>query len=440
MGKKRPNCTNFAPECSSGDRIQDEGRLSTGTPLFPQFTSRLFLQICRMLSRFPVILLFIAAVGCPTSGALWAQESEKPTVSGEAKANADEIETLIANLESPDFNVRNSARASLLKLDVSGFAILSEAAANAQGDLQIQLTTILDRLQSRWFETPLQDFRSNPDVVHAAKLPGWEKVRRVVGNDESALVVYREMLDAEPRLFSALQFNPSGLPAILLERSAAIEMQMKSGGDQFPAASVLALMTVGTEPGIRLVGASQSHVNSALSHPQFQRLVKNGIHASAIAAITSNWLLREHAVLDTELLFAMKLDLPAGKQLARRALEAKRTGPVECWALLTLGKLNDRESLELIERSVSSKGQFWPARGQSVQNAMPGSSFAQDYRVLASDVALAVALHLRGESLKDHGMMVASSEETLFQPHSLGFNSEEERSRSLESYRLKHAE
>ncbi len=215
---------------------------------------------------------------------------------------------------------------------------------------------------------------------------------------------------------------------------------MKMTAEEFPAASILALMTVGTEPGVRLIGASQSHINSALNHPQFQRLVRNGIHASAIEAITSNWLLREHAVLDSELLFAMKLDLPAGQQLARRALEARRTGPVECWALLTLGKRNDRESLALVERSLSSKGQFWPARGQSVQNAMPGSNFAQDYRVLASDVALAVALHLRGESLEDHGMTVARSDETLFQPHSLGFNSEEERSRSLENYRLKHAE
>lgn len=394
-----------------------------------------------MLSRFSVISLLIATVACPTAGVLWAQETGNAAVAGGGeKPNLDGVEALIGRLESPDFEVRNSARASLLKIDVSGFDVLSKAAQNAQGDLQVQLNLILDRLQSRWFEAPLEDFRSNPDVAHAAKLPCWEKVRRIVGDDESALVVYREMLDAEPRLFSTLQFNPSGLPAFLLERSAVVEMQAKSGAEPFPTASVLALMIAGTEPGVRLVGASQSHVNSAMNHPQFRRLVKNGIHAAAIASITSNWLLREHTVLDAELLFAMKLDLPAGQQLARRVLEAKRTGPVECWALLTLGKLNDREALELVERSISSKGQFWPARGQSVQNAMPGSNFAQDYRVLASDVALAVALHLRGESLEDHGMTVARSEETLFQPHSLGFNSEEERSAAIAIYEKNHAE
>jgi hypothetical protein len=396
-----------------------------------------------MSTRFAFTLLTIAAVGVSTPVAVRAQDSgTSPSVEKTAApaAAADEVRALITQLESPDFEVRNSARAALIKVDESSFAVLLEAAEAAEGDLQIQLNMILDRLQARWFELPLEEFRNHPDVEHSSKLPCWDKVRKIVGNDESALVVFREMVDAEPGVFRTLRFNPSVLPATLLERSAAVEKQMKTGTDRFPAASILALMTVGTEPGIRLVGASQSHINYALNHPQFRRLMKHGLHASAIEAITSNWLLREHAVLDSELLFAMKLELPAGVQLARRALEAKRTGPVECWALLTLGKLNDRESLTLVERSISSKGQFWPALGQSVQNAMPGANFAQDYRVLASDVALAVALHLRGESPEIPGTTVARSEETLFQPHSLGFNSEDERAAAIESYRKKYAE
>lgn len=397
-----------------------------------------------MPAHVPTILASLFAASLLAGGDLWAQdaignESSVPqTAEGNSPAADSEVRALVDQLTSPDFAIRNGARAALLKVDESGLTVLVEAAKTADGETQNQLSVIVEKLQGRFFDAPLKTFLANPTRDNAAALPGWNRINELVRNEESALFVFREMLEAEPSLFTTLRFNRSGLPPVLLERSSVTEQLMKSESEQFPIASVLALMVIGTEPGIRLTGATQSNINAALSHPKFQRLVKDGIHASAIAAITENWLLREHSVLDAELLFAMKLDSPAGIELSRRVLKARRTGPVECWALLTLGKLNDMESLALIEASLNSKGRFWPMRGQSVQNAMPGSTFAADYHVQASDVALAVALHLRGESPDTAGLKAARSEETLFQPHSLGFNSEEERTKAIDAYRSKH--
>lgn len=376
----------------------------------------------------------LSAQDAPGNGSSVLQSAE-----GNASAADAEVRALVDQLISPDFAVRNAARAALLKVDESGLTVLVEAAKTANGETQNQLTVIVEKLQGRLFDAPLRTFQANPTVENAAALPGWTRIKELVSSEESALFVFREMLEAEPSLFTTLRFNRSGLPPVLLERSSFTEELIRLDSQQFPIASVLALMMVGTEPGVRLTGVTQSNINVALNHPQFQQLVKNGIHSSAIAAITENWLLREHSVLDAELLYTMKLESPAGIELSRRVLKARRTGPVECWALLTLGKLNDTDSLTLIEGSLKSTGRFWPMRGQSVQNAMPGSNFPEDYHVQASDVALAVALHLRGESLMNAGLKAAPSEATLFQPHSLGFNSDEDRTQAINAYRSQHS-
>ncbi len=372
-------------------------------------------------------------------GKVWAQARTGDERSVPQPTGVDsEVRGLVAQLEAPDFAQRNEAKAALLKLDEAGLAVLLEVSKTASGETQNQLAVIIEKLQTRFFDTPLQAFRKSPSAETAASLPGWSRLGELVANEESAVLVFREMLDAEPTIFSTLRFNRNALPAVILDRSNAVEKLMKSDSEQFPVASVLTLMVAGTEPGIRLTGVTQSNINVALSHPQFQRLVRSGIHAPAISSITEHWLLREHNVLDAELLFAMKLESPAGIELSRRVLKSRRTGPVECWALLTLGKLKDVESLSLIEASMNSQGRFWPTRGQTVQNAMPGSDFAADYRVQACDVALAVAMHLREESLEAVGLKAARSEETLFQPHSLGFNSDDERTKAIESYRSRH--
>ncbi|MFO0978980.1 MAG: hypothetical protein U0996_21405 [Planctomycetaceae bacterium] len=392
-----------------------------------------------MPARVSTILALVLASGLLAQGELWAQTETGNTRSGAQPGDVNaEVRRLVAQLESPDFAQRNAAKAGLLKLEEPGLTVLLEIAKTATGETQNQLTVIIEKLQTRFFEAPVQAFLKAPSADKAATLPGWTRIRALVESEDSAVLVFGEMLEAEPAVFRTLRFNPNGLPSVMLDRSIAVEKLMKSDSDQFPVASVLTLMVAGTEPGIRLTGVTQSNINVALSHPQFHRLVKNGIHAPAIASITEHWLLREHNVLDAELLFAMKLESPAGIELSRWVLKSRRTGPVECWALLTLGKMKDVESLPLIEASMNSQGRFWPARGQSVQNAMPGSDFAADYRVQASDVALAVAVYLREESLEAVGLNAARSEETLFQPHSLGFNSDDERAKAIESYRSRH--
>ena len=110
-------------------------------------------------------------------------------------------------------------------------------------------------------------------------------------------------------------------------------------------------------------------------------------------------------------------------------------------SLLCLAKLNSTEDLPLLETLLDNETILWPQRGQVVKNQIPGEPpLDTNYKVQARDVALVAAAFLRNIPPDHVGIEARTSDVTLFAIDSIGFSTDEARSKALAAYRRLAAE
>ncbi|MBC7968054.1 MAG: hypothetical protein H7Z17_19260, partial [Fuerstia sp.] len=217
------------------------------------------------------------------------------------------------------------------------------------------------------------------------------------------------------------------------------ELTKKCNGrldEEFPVASVAAVMLLGSEPETRLIVATSTNISSARDDPRFSKLITDGVHAKTLCAIVEAWIERKGIAAYRPLLFAMKHGLKAGRTIALGIIESKSNRPDMILSLLCLGKLKSTEDLPLIESLLENETILWPQSGQVVKQQVPGGPpIAIEYQVRTRDVALVVAAYLRDIEPSDIGFEARTYDDTLFVFDSMGFSTDEARSEALAAYR-----
>ncbi len=347
------------------------------------------------------------------------------------------VRAMIEKLASPGFSDRQQATKDLLKVGPEGVILLETAAKSAKGETLSRLRMILPQLRKRLFDDQLEAFQAKPSIEIAQRLPQWDRFEKMSGHGDEALQVFGQILAAEPRLFSTRLFAPRELPALLEGRTATLATECNGRLDEeFPVASVAAVMLLGSEPELRLVRGTSTNISSALDDPRFEELITDGIHAKILRAIAEAWIERKGIAVGRPLLFAMKHDLKAGRTVALRIIESKSNRPDMILSLLCLAKLKSTEDLPLIEALLENETILWPQRGQAVKQQVPGGPPVDiNYKVRTRDVALVVAAYLRDIDPNDIGFKARTSDVTLFVFDSIGFSTDEARSQALAAYR-----
>ena len=347
------------------------------------------------------------------------------------------VQAMIEKLSSTRFSDRQDATKQLLNVNADAVSLIEKAAASAIGETQSRLRMILPQLRKRLFDDQLAAFLAKPAVETAERLPQWNRFELISGHDDDALSIFGQVLSAERGLFAARLFAPNELSAMLESRSAEIARECHGRADEeFPIASVAALMLLGSEPEIHLRRATSTNISSALDDPRFNKLITDGVHSHSLRAIVEAWIVRSGIAAERPLLFSMQHGLHAGRNVATRIIKSKSSRPDMILSLLCLADLNCTDDLPLIESLFDNETVLWPQKGQIVRNLEPGAPpLDAHYTVQTRDVALAAAAHLRKIKPEDVGMKVRSSDVSLFAVDSLGFSSDEARSDSLAAYR-----
>jgi len=100
--------------------------------------------------------------------------------------------------------------------------------------------------------------------------------------------------------------------------------------------------------------------------------------------------------------------------------------------------LQQTDTLPVIEQVMNDDAAtrpIWPPRGKSVEELSPGRDIKSTYSAQVRDVALAVAIHLRGRRPQEFGIEVTTSEPQLFAFSSMGFNDDADRNNAISKYR-----
>lgn len=340
---------------------------------------------------------------------------------------------LVQQLRSPGFAERQKAVAELLTLPARQVGDLEALEEKSDAATRQLLSDVLVRLRKRHFEDRLNLFLAEPSIETAKGLPDWDRFQKLVGSHPDSLSIFGEILDAERALFSARVFQSRDLPEQLESRSREFsEFCTGRETDPFPEAMCAALMLIGSDSNVALRRLTSAHISDAMKDPRFTRLILDSDRAEFWQSLLGEWINRPGIAVDRPLLFAAENSLEIGRDLARKTISGPARNQSRYYAMLCIAKLGHADDLPLIESQLSSNRVLWPSR------AIPGLS--ADYSVQTRDVAVAVALHLRGRAPEEFGMKdVKRLDATVFDVTSLGFDSEASRTQILEQYRKEFA-
>ncbi|HQX53874.1 MAG TPA: hypothetical protein PLR25_28435, partial [Planctomycetaceae bacterium] len=354
---------------------------------------------------------------------------------GTVAANASEakVRLSVEKLSNASFAKRQQAAKELLSVGPESVAVLDSLTETSFGETRNRLNVLLPVLRKRLFDDQLAAFLKTPSAEIAERLPQWERYKAICGDDENALRNFGEILNAERLLFATRFFYPRDLPTLLETRTLALEKEFHGRVDEeFPVASVAAVMLLGSESETRLVRTTSYNISRALDDPRFSQLISDGIHKDSLRAIAESWIVRPGIAASRPLLFSMQHNLASGRTVALRIIESKSVRPDIELALLCLAKLDSQQDLSLIESLFADETVLWPRAGQVVKIQGRAAAFTEQTR----DVALAVAAYLHGLMPTDIGFSDArTSPTTLFAIDSLGFNSDIARANALAAYR-----
>ncbi|MEI7701164.1 MAG: hypothetical protein WCK86_15300 [Planctomycetia bacterium] len=352
----------------------------------------------------------------------------------------DQVLTHINNLTSPQFTVRQAASAALLKQEESQLPALIAARRSLNGEAAVRLSKLIDTLCTRWFDKHLKTLETTPEKSYAIVFTDWTRFADLVGDEHTAIRLFPEILRAERALFTARQYQPDTLPAVLETRSKAFAESCNGRQDQpFAVATAMALMLIASDTDVRLLRATSSSISGCLDDPRFHTLVEHGVHFALLQRLVSAWIQRPGISPDRPLIFAMQHRLPAGRNVALRVLQAAPRGPRGFYALMCLATLKNAEDLRFIESLLDSKSIVWPLKGTPAVQGTDSPPNTPDYQVQLCDVALITALHLRDAAMSLPDVQAVRSETTLYRLDSLGYQDDVHRRRALDAYRMRFA-
>lgn len=360
-----------------------------------------------------------------------------PAASVAAQENGNEaeaIQQLIDDLGSPAFKTRIQAAKTLRSTGDAAILPLQQAEQTATGDRKIRIQEILKELQRNTFTARLEQLKKTPSVKLAAELPEWDRFAEIVGNDARAIRMYVRLLAAEPALFSAAAKKSRELPAMLQVRAAELLHSVRPAPIQrrpFSVDSYAALLLLASDPSLTLRGASTSISDILVPNDSpFVSALKQE-DGESLRRLVGAYIQRGRIGVLEPLEFARRHPMAEGPILARQVLKTALRGHNGIPAMMLLLEQGDKTDIALLESLFDHQGKLFEGRRASANNVVV------TYRAVNGDMALAVAIAMRGQDPRDFGFgkdMPRSIAAFQFVEETIGFDSDEERRQAREKY------
>lgn len=363
-----------------------------------------------------------------------------PTAETNRAALTARIDELLKTMVSTDFSMRQKATAELLSLEAAGVGILDQKSRLLTGPEAPRVREIVGRLRKRLFDDRLTAFNQKPSIETAAGLPEWARFSALVGQDEKALEVYRQMLNAEKDLFSMRMFGSPELSSTLDARSSDFSTRCNGRRNEpFPTASCAALMLLGSDSTLDLPRLTSPNISDAFDDERFDDLINEGVYSDCLRRLVGAWMHRSNSngrpaiAVDRPLLFSMEHSIPEGRTLALRVIESGGKFQTMYHSLFCIAHFRNADDLKVVESLLEAPTVLWPVGNRNAKQF--SDDFESTYTVQTRDVALAVAAHLRNRNPTDFGSSARPSPLTVFDVYSLGFDTDEDRAAAIAEYR-----
>ena len=391
----------------------------------------------RWLLAAPLAALAVAALEAagPTARC-WAQAAPASNA-GEGTTvenGAAEARQWVRQLGDPSLQRRDEASRKLV--EAGGVAVIeaaSEGLRSSDAEVRRRCRAILDHVYRRIHQQQLAQFVQHPE--REVQLPGWERFRKLVGEDAVARALCVAIQTAEPGLLRMAEQEQRTFPERLEDRTRELYQGTALNlGVERPVSvdSVAALMFLTSDEDIRPTDETIQRLQQFAFQQVFRSAVLGGPRKEALRTLLEAWLSAtlDEAELYTHVRLALLFQLEAGKQAAWKLLERQDLPPdAELFAILAIGRFGTADDIPKLERHL--------------ENTVTVLQQPRANRVVKTqirDVVLAALLHLAGENLADYGLAhVEKASDTLYEPASIYFESDEARTAALEKWRKRQS-
>lgn len=341
-----------------------------------------------------------------------------------------EARRLVQQLGDPNLQRRDAASRRLVQMGTAAVQATTEGLRHADAEVRQRCRKILENVSRRVHQRQLAEFIEHPE--RNVRLPGWERFRAVVGDDATARGLFVDIQKAEPALLRlSEQQDRRRLDERLIERCRSLyqeSTQTFGRGQLISVDSVAALLFITSDKETRPSTEAIALLQMFLFQQGAREAIANGPRKDALKELVSYWLesTADRADPRSHVQLAMMHDIPAGSKPAWRLLEQANAPPDHMLiALLAIGRFGTAAEIPKLEPFLNNKSMVMQQqRGNRVVETQ------------VRDVALAVLVHLAGENLADYQLVhVEKAADTLYQPATLYFESDEARTAAIEKWR-----
>jgi hypothetical protein len=386
------------------------------------------------LRNLPLVALGLTvALGSPFTKRVEAGAAPMAVSAVEAAPSADHVAQLVGQLGSASFAERERATRQLIELGVAGREALLAACVSSDAEVRVRARAVLAAVSEADFRDRLEAFQSDYDGAGKQTLPGWEQFVSLFGSGRQARQIFVEMQRAEPELMEAFSKDAKTASEVVVARSQSISQQAMQSPRE-------GMISMGTVASMLLVGGTEDvSIDEQLGvqvyawmiyQPVFQKNAASGVWSPMLKKLLGRWVVKDASPTATvqNLLFAASYELKnEALVLATRVLSDEHNhSNTRQYAILIAGRFGGKDELPMIERLLDDK----TSCGTFQANNPPRQVDLQ-----IRDIALAVAVHLTGQNLRDYGYKSAQpNATTLFQVATLIFNDPAQREEALKKW------
>jgi hypothetical protein len=366
---------------------------------------------------FQALILFPAAA--------WAAE---PAV------DPARVPELIRALGSRDFRAREQASRDLLALGRAAYPAVVAGAADENPEIRARCRRLLPQLFDLELQSRLAQFTADAEHLNDHGLPGWERFRKMLGPERPARDLFIALIRADGLLMDAIENHAQEFGAdTLITRMNCLQQRLypRAGARVEPptAAEVAEVLFLATNPAISLAPAASTQINLLVNRAEARTWFTTGDNGPLMTKLLLAWLDRTIDEPNTGYMIANLLSSLQLKELTdlglKIAANKKAVVHVRANIITTLGRMGQKEVVERLQSVLDDATVVSQFRiNQTIGTTQIG------------DVALAMSIHLSGQSRHDYGFDgLKRYPNSTFSYIAMGFASDENRAAARQKWR-----
>lgn len=343
-------------------------------------------------------------------------------------------ETWVRRLGSDDFATRELAESELARLGLPALTSIESGLNHADPEIRRRCRNLVQGLREADQQDRLRKFQTGLGTV-----PGWERFRTLMSQrrPEETRKFYADIWASDPSFIEETELHPDRAATAIIAKVQSLQVSHVRRGigpvaNPFTINDVAAVIFAAQHPQARLQSDRLSLVTSLLYGQNIQGALsgKNGavVH-EGLRILVIGWM-RAQVDLQAQmqsLYLCQNLELKEGVLLARDLLKGGKLQPhgrgVAC---SLIGRLGTRDNIPdiaplLTDATHMNNFQVRPRETGTVQ---------------VRDVALAILVHLTGQSHKDYGFGFANAGHTfqIGSTYNMGFLDDGKRQEALRKW------